>query len=136
MRINPEKALADFETKLEHMPGVNVFIENTAVQTTEFIGTPGQHDVFIFDDSVKVVNDSILRNFTPGEDYIVFANMGGSELAVNAIDSNQGSFGVLFNGNGTSAAILMFGVPYDQDVLHHTILGINDLVFVSPFDIG
>ena len=45
---DPQKALAHFETKLEHVPGVNVFIDNPAVKTEEFIGTDGQRDVFVF----------------------------------------------------------------------------------------
>ena len=136
---DPQKALAHFETKLEHMPGVNVFIDNPAVHTEEFIGTDGQHDVFVFDASVKTVNVALLKNFDPGEDYLLFANMDSRDLTIGDLGelSNGDPIGinaVLFHDNGASANILMFGVPYEQQVIEHMILKFDGrLVYNNPF---
>jgi len=136
---DPQKALAHFENKLEHMPGVNVFVDDPAVHTEEFIGTDGQHDVFVFDASFETVNVALLRNFDAGEDYMLFANMDGRDLIIGDMGewSNGDPIGfnaVLFHDNGASANIVDFGVPYEQEVIEHTILGFNGhLVFDDPF---
>ena len=77
---NPEKALVHFEAKLEKL-GANVFVTDPASRGSNVTGTPGQHDIFIYDYAAHADSSGFgLHGFTPGEDYIVFANMGGTEL--------------------------------------------------------
>ena len=141
---NPEKALNHFEAKLEKM-GANVFVADPSVQYPDPVyGTAGQHDVFIYDYATPTLGSSIgLRDFTPGEDYIVFANMDGVEMDMGSLAPIQGSFGVFFHSNpghngdfAASTLITMRGIPYDLDVLQHTILGVSDIKYGGTFDIG
>ena len=141
---NPEKALTHFEAKLENA-GANVFIADPSDHNPSPVyGTPGQHDVFIYDYAAHADSSSLsLRNFTPGEDHIVLVNMGGTELDMGSLGNNQGSFGVFFHSYpdihgdfATSTLISMGGITYDQDVLQHTILGVSNIKYDGAFDIG
>ena len=114
---------------LEHLPGVNVFIDDPAVKIETFYGTDGETDVFVFDASNMVTNVAVLRNFDPGEDFLLFNNMEARDLIVGNLDG-QGTHLVLFHGNGESAAILLFGVPYQQ----HDVVDEMVLPFDGQFD--
>ena len=125
--------------------GANVFVaESSILHPATVYGTAGQHDVFIYDYAIPT-NGNVLtvRTFTPGEDYIVFANMNGAELDMSSLDDNHGSVGVLFHSNtdrngpyAAATSIDMRDTPYELDALQHTILGVSDIKYGSTFDIG
>jgi hypothetical protein len=118
----------------EHLPGVNLHVDDSAARIESFNGTDGETDVFVFDAEDMVTNIAVLRNFDAGEDLLLFDNMDGRDLIVGDLDG-QGTHLVLFHGNGEGAAILLFGVPHQQqDVLEEMILPFDGrLAFDDPF---
>jgi hypothetical protein len=120
----------------EHLPGVNLLVDDPTVKTEEFNGTDGQTDVFVFDAGSPTTNVALLTNFDAGEDLLYFRNMENRDLTVGDLGEGQGSHFVLFHGNGESANIVALGVPYQQDIIDEMILPFNGmLVFDDPFGV-
>jgi hypothetical protein len=105
----------------DRLPGVDVHVDDPAVKTEEVIGTDGVTDIFVFDVGVPTTNIALLRNFDPGEDYILFKNMGGRDLTVGDLDHDNFNL-VLFPGGQESDNIIVFGVPYQQDPIKALVL--------------
>jgi hypothetical protein len=104
-----------------HLKGVEVHIGGP-----EFIGVDGRHDVFVFDYADPHQQVAILRNFDPGEDYIVFQHAEGHDVWVGSLGvwgngDPMGSIFVLWNSNPLST-IELFGVEFTPDNIHQMVL--------------
>jgi hypothetical protein len=108
------------------------------VRVDEFNGTDGQHDVFVFNAGPDLVNIDLLRNFEPGEDFLLYQNMDNRTLIVGDLRQTGSGEGIGFNTvifTGESGAnILVFSVPYQQDLIEQMIVPFGrPIVYDDPF---
>lgn len=114
------------------LPVKNLFVDDPSVSREWFYGTNGEIDIFVFDAASLKQGDQLafLENFVAGEDLIFLENMDGREAAVGNIN-NSGFNLVMFDGSGSGAHILVFGVgdsyEHDHAIVHQ---------MVQPFDGG
>jgi hypothetical protein len=114
--------------------GVDVHVDNPLIAQESFFGTDGVTDLFVFDPTIPGTNVPSLSNFDPGEDYLLFQNMDGRELAIAGPLYSDGSGFFAVVSPDASDSIHVFGVPYQQSTLDQMILPFDgNLVVYHPF---
>jgi hypothetical protein len=130
------------KTIADHLPKIDVHVDNPTIHTEEFIGTDGTIDIFVFNaKSHSAVNAALLRNFDVGEDRLLFLNMQKRDLIVGDLGTGSngspiGSHLVFFGSAGGSSSILLYDVPYEQASIDKMVLPFNgQSVFDDPFNL-
>jgi hypothetical protein len=117
-----------------HIHGVNVIVDDpTVLHGEEFYGTPGQTDVFVYDMAQSPEGHTVqLRDFTPGEDYILLKDVNGTDVVFG--DFGAGQFGTAIVMNAATQAVDVFSLPYTQAAIEGMVLPFNgQSIFDDPF---